>query len=72
MANWVGRCLLRERLKEKDMTQVELADILGVKVQQINKYVKDRQKMSLQVAKQIAEILDCRIEDLYEWDEAGM
>lgn len=53
------------------MTQVELADKLGVTVQQVNKYALDKQRMSLQVAKNIAIFLNCRIEDLYEWYEAG-
>lgn len=53
------------------MTQQQLSDRLGVTVQQVNKYVRDKQKMSLKVAKNIAAILNCNIEDLYEWDEAG-
>lgn len=40
---------------------------LGVTVQQINKYVRNKQKMSLEVAGNIASILGCNIEDLYEW-----
>lgn len=71
LAYKVGRCLLRERLIEADMTQVELAIALGVRVQQINKYVLDKQKMSLQVAYNIAVILNCRIDDLYDWIEVG-
>jgi transcriptional regulator with XRE-family HTH domain len=70
LAYVVGRCLLRERLKETGMTQSELATKLGVKVQQVNKYITDRQKMSLQVAKNISVILHCDIDDLYEWLEA--
>lgn len=53
------------------MTQFQLANRLGVSEQQINKYVNDRQKMSLQVAKNIAVILNCHIDDLYEWLEVG-
>ncbi|WP_200411401.1 helix-turn-helix transcriptional regulator [Virgibacillus salexigens] len=71
MAYKVGRCLLQFRLDQSFMTQQELADKLGVTKQQISKYVLDRQKMSLQVAKNIASILNCRIEDLYEWIEVG-
>ncbi|WP_237049327.1 helix-turn-helix transcriptional regulator [Lentibacillus amyloliquefaciens] len=50
-----------------DMTQLELAELMDVRVQQINKYVLNKQLMSLQVAYNIASILDCHIEDLYEW-----
>lgn len=67
----VGKCLLRLRLRliDADMSQIELAEHLGVKIQQINKYVKNRQKMSIQTAKNVASILKCNIEDLYEWIE---
>ncbi|WP_156290740.1 helix-turn-helix transcriptional regulator [Oceanobacillus salinisoli] len=67
MAYKVGRCLLRYRLKEAGMTQRELAEKLGVSEPQINKYVNNRQGMSYQVAYNIAIILGCRMEDLYEW-----
>lgn len=53
------------------MTQVDLATQLNVTFQQVNKYALDKQLMSLQVAKNIASILNCQIEDLYEWDEVG-
>lgn len=72
MAYKVERCLLSEILHKKDMSQTELANLLGVKVPQINKYVLDKQKMSLEVAKNISYILGCSIEELYEWSwEAG-
>ncbi|MBS4200312.1 helix-turn-helix transcriptional regulator [Bacillus sp. FJAT-49732] len=67
MAWTVGRCLLRERLKAVDMSQQELADKLEVKVQQINKYVLDKQKMSYQTAANISFIVHCDMKDLYEW-----
>ncbi|MGM0940321.1 MAG: helix-turn-helix transcriptional regulator [Bacillota bacterium] len=71
MAYKVGRCLLQSRLDNAVMTQQQLADKLGVTKQQISKYVLDRQKMSLQVAKNVASVLNCHIEDLYEWIEVG-
>lgn len=71
MAFKVGRCLLQERLDELDMTQTELAEKLNVTKQQINKYVKNKQMMSLKVAGNIAFLLNCHIEDLYEWIEVG-
>jgi DNA-binding XRE family transcriptional regulator len=72
LAYKVGRCLLREHLAKNDMTQQELAEKMGITVQQINKYVLDKQIMSLKVAKNIAAILRCRIDDLYEWEKVGM
>lgn len=71
MAYKVGRCLLRELLHRADMEQVDLAYRLNVTPQQINKYVNDIQRMSLGVAKNIATILKCHIDDLYEWNEVG-
>ena len=65
----VHRCLLKNLLRKADMTQVELAEILGVKPQQIQHYVKDHRVMSLVVAKNISVILGCQIDDLYEWIE---
>ncbi|MDM5208446.1 MULTISPECIES: helix-turn-helix domain-containing protein [Cytobacillus] len=67
----VGRCLLGELIKERKMTQTELANLLGVTPQQINKYVHNTQKMSLQVAINIGHILKCDIEDLYEIHPVG-
>lgn len=71
MAYKVGRCLLREKLHSANMMQFELAERMHVSEQQINKYVNDRQGMSLQVAKNIASILNCQIEELYEWIRVG-
>ena len=61
MAYKVGRCLLRYRLKEAGMTQVDLAAKMNVKPQQINKYVTNERIMSLQTAYNIASILHCQI-----------
>lgn len=67
----VGRCLLRYRLQKAGMTQRELAYRIGVTEQQVNKYVNNRQGMSYEVAYNIAHVLRCRMEDLYEWVEVG-
>lgn len=63
----VGKCLLSDKLLQARMSQQELADKLGVTRQQINSYTTDRRIMSLPVAKNIATILHCEIDDLYEW-----
>ncbi|MEX0595917.1 MAG: helix-turn-helix transcriptional regulator, partial [Candidatus Paceibacterota bacterium] len=44
-------------LHRADMEQVDLAYKLDVTPQQINKYVNDIQRMSIEVAKNIATIL---------------
>ncbi len=53
------------------MTQQELAEKMSITAQQINKYVLNDRKMSLQVAKNVATVLNCQIDDLYEWIEVG-
>lgn len=63
----VGKCLLSDRLLQARMTQQELADKLGVTKQQINHYSTERRIMTLPVARNIAYVLRCDIEDLYEW-----
>jgi len=72
LAYKVGRCLLREHLHRVDMTQSDFAEQMGITVQQINNNVSNRQTISLKVAKNIAAIVRCPIDDLYEWEETGM
>lgn len=67
MAYKVGKSRLRKLLKEKGMEQTALAKALYVTPQQINKYVLNKQKMSLEVAKNVSVILGCTIDELYEW-----
>lgn len=63
----VGKCLLSDKLLQARMTQQELADKLGVTKQQINSYATGRRIMTLPIAKNIATVLHCKIDDLYEW-----
>ncbi len=63
----VGRCRLNEILKKRKMTQVELADLLGMKKQQINAYATDETIMSLKTAKNIAYHLNVHIDELYDF-----
>jgi transcriptional regulator with XRE-family HTH domain len=63
-----GKCLLLRRLKERNMTQQDLAEKIQMSASQINDYIHNRKKtMSLSNAKTIANALDCTIDDLYEW-----
>lgn len=64
----VGRCLLKPILKEKYMTQQDLADRTGMSKQEISAYANNRRRMSLKSAKMIAIALKIHIDDLYEWD----
>lgn len=64
----VGRCLLSDLLSQAHMTHEDLAIRLGVARQQVGHYVNDERTMTLHIAKNIAFILNCEIDDLYEWN----
>lgn len=64
----VGKCLLADRLKKADLTQAQLVELTKLPKSSISGYVKDTHRMSLESAKNIAHVLNCSIEDLYEWE----
>lgn len=68
MAFKVGQCLLLDRLNAIGMSQTELAERLGVKRQQVNKYARNKQTMSYEIAYNISVILGCSMEELYDWE----
>ena len=51
-------------LVEKDISQTELAEVLGKSYSTINAYCANRQQPSLEVPSQIAEFLSVGIKDL--------
>ncbi|MDQ0268927.1 helix-turn-helix domain-containing protein [Cytobacillus purgationiresistens] len=63
----VGKCRLNEILVHKKISQVELADKLGMKKQQINAYATNETIMSLKTAKNISNQLNVHIDDLYDF-----
>jgi transcriptional regulator with XRE-family HTH domain len=63
----VGKCKLSDRLKKADLTQTELAELTKIPKSQISEYVNNKHVMSLETAKIIAHVLECHIEDLYNW-----
>lgn len=65
MALRPGRCLLNLRLKQKGMTQQELADRLGITQSAVSQFATMRYIMSYELAANVAHILGCRMEDLY-------
>lgn len=71
MTYLVGKCRLRELLAQKKMTQKMLAQRLKITPQHLQHYIQDHHVMSIQTAKNIAMILDCDIDDLYEWHFDG-
>lgn len=67
MKNLAGKCRLQEILDSRKMTQSELARRLKTTPQQIQHYVKNTRMMSLTTAKKISIILECDLNDLYDW-----
>jgi DNA-binding XRE family transcriptional regulator len=50
------------------MSQTQLAERLGITRQQVNKWSRGRQGMSMETAKKIAAILELKSsDDLFEW-----
>ncbi|MFJ5713162.1 helix-turn-helix transcriptional regulator [Neobacillus sp. NPDC093127] len=62
----VGKCLLLNHLRRKRMSQVDLAILVNKTEQTISRYVNDQTVMSYETAINIATVLDCEMEDLYE------
>lgn len=71
MAEKIGRCRLRSILRARKLRQTHFAEMVGMSKQQINDYVNNRVIMSIETARRFAKILDCQIDDLYEWEEDG-
>lgn len=67
MAPELGRCRLPELLEVRGITRAEFARRLGVSEQMVSKYISGEKRLSLYRAKEAASILQCQIEDLYEW-----
>lgn len=63
----VGKCLLHDILKRKRISQVDLATASGITATEINLYIHNERVMSLRNARRIAVVLNCRIDDLYDW-----
>lgn len=67
MAVKVGRCLLKDRLREAHMTQAELAAIIDVSPQRVSDYANNHRPIPVHRMREIAQILKCHMDDLYEW-----
>jgi len=59
--------LLADRRKQKGLTQDQLGLKIGKTKSQVSDWENGRFIMELESAKAIAIILDCVIDDLYEW-----
>lgn len=63
----VDKCLLIDRLRKADLTQQQLAEMTEIPKSTISEYVHGKHIMSLERAKTIAHVLNCSIDDLYNW-----
>ncbi|NHN49920.1 helix-turn-helix transcriptional regulator [Halostella sp. JP-L12] len=62
---------LRDRRDRADMSQADLAAAVGVSRQTINAIERDRYDPSLELAFELADYFDCRVEDLFDPDLDG-
>lgn len=63
-----GKCRIPELLSARSWSQANLADKTGISEQRISDYITgNRKSMALKTAFLIAHVLDCRIEELYEY-----
>lgn len=62
-----GRCLLQPLLEKANMSQSELARRTGISQRMISYYASDKKRMSVDSMRAISIVLNCRMEDLYEW-----
>ncbi|MDG0791966.1 helix-turn-helix transcriptional regulator [Cohnella ginsengisoli] len=63
-----GRCLLRQLLKEKRMTQLWLCEQTGISQANMSAYVSGRKKMGVVTMKTLSTLLEVPMDDLYEWE----
>lgn len=63
----IRRCLLGEILSKSSINQRQLAHLSGKTESQISEYITGTRRMSLTTAVNIARIVGCNAEDLYEW-----
>ncbi|WP_411809462.1 helix-turn-helix transcriptional regulator [Bacillus haynesii] len=67
----VGKCRIPELCSNRGIDQTQLAAKVGLTKQQITDYVSLRNKPSIERSYNLAKILGCSIEDLYEWTEVS-
>lgn len=63
------KLLIREVIKEKGFTNKEVANLMGVDQNTISRYAKGRIKITLESAAKLARVLNCKVDDLYKWED---
>lgn len=64
------KCLLRDRRRAADLTQDQLAKILGINKARISEYERMERFMTYITAVKISHALKCELGELYEWSVA--
>jgi len=67
----VGKCRIPELCYKRGIDQTQLAAKVGLTKQHITDYVSLRNIPSIERAYNIAHVLGCVPEDLYEWSEVS-
>lgn len=67
MALRFGRSRLPELLGKNKMSQAEFARRIDVSEAYVSQVIKGKTTFSLLKAKHASDVLNCNIEDLYEW-----
>ncbi|MNW45655.1 hypothetical protein D3C74_229260 [compost metagenome] len=62
-----GRCLLPDLLKQREWTQTFFAERSGRSVRMISHFCNGKRAMLPEDMYVASMILECRMEDLYEW-----
>jgi plasmid maintenance system antidote protein VapI len=62
----IGRCLLGERLRERGISQIDLALVVRMSESRISDYIHNRRNMSVPTLINISLALGCSPLDLYE------
>ncbi|WP_413006760.1 helix-turn-helix domain-containing protein [Paenibacillus sp. 1P03SA] len=65
----IGRSRLPELLGSKGMTQAQLAQRLNLSDSFVSKVVHGERRLSLVKTREAAIILNCYMDDLYEWTD---
>jgi len=62
------KCYIKELRKKAGLTQKEFADLLQTSISHVSRLETGKHLPSLPVAYKIASILNCLIEDLYDFE----
>ncbi|MGD6899358.1 helix-turn-helix domain-containing protein [Bacillus infantis] len=66
--NSMLRCHLEEVIIKSGLRKGYVADYIGVSVRQLRKYEKMESIAPIDKAYMLADLLNCKFEDIYEWN----